>query len=282
MFPSGYPVLCSSGRAAIVLALSESNIGRRDLIGIFPYASHCVIDAVARLGTPLSGPTSIDADLRLVYHQWGFVQEAGLIQNTIEDCVDTLCIPGTDLFPGGGCFEIWSLPKIIGTTSGGVLWCKDEKTAKSARKLRDERGNGVARWIIRLLAKKFTTLYDYWQGAEGAAGSISRFQTGEIMMAINNWDTIVADRISKIKIAWPLAMEWLSMPDKRLPPVIPIPANVTESNLLEMGLLVGHRMIEKIESDGARKMIKVIPLPIHQDIPEYRLKELVIVLSKNE
>ena len=44
--------------------------------------------------------------------------------STIDDCVDSLCEIGTELFPTSNDFEIWSLPKILGTTSGAVLWCK--------------------------------------------------------------------------------------------------------------------------------------------------------------
>ncbi len=119
-FPTGFPVLCSSGRAALTMALEHSNQNRSDLVGLFPFASHCVIDAVARICTPLFGPTSVNANLRVVYHQWGYVQEYNLPKNTIEDCVDTLCVKGTELFPGGGSFEIWSLPKILGISSGGM------------------------------------------------------------------------------------------------------------------------------------------------------------------
>lgn len=144
MFPTGYPVLCSSGRAALVIALLESEVSRGDLVGVFPYASHCVLDAVSRVATPLSGPTAVAVALRVVYHQWGFVQETDLSKNTIEDCVDTLCVPGAAIFPGGGRFEIWSLPKIIGTTSGAVLWCRDSETAAKIRCFRDERGGGYS------------------------------------------------------------------------------------------------------------------------------------------
>ena len=232
MFPSGYPVLCSSGRAAITLALENSNASRRDLIGLFPYASHCVIDAVARISTPLSGPTAINSYLRIVYHQWGYVQEYNLPLNTIEDCVDTLCVKGTELFPGGGSFEVWSLPKILGTTSGGVLWCKDEKSARSIKSLRDNRKGALFQWILRLISKKNHRIYDYWQGAEVAALNVSRLQTGELYSAIKEWDKIVNDRIKKIDIVWHLAPDWLPKPVMRLPTVVPIIYDIQENLLL--------------------------------------------------
>ena len=92
--------LCSIGSSAIVLALEYSNAPRTDLVGLFPYASHCVIDAVERIGTLLSGPSSFDANLRIVYNQYGYVQKKISI-NIVEDCVDNLFRKETDLFPGG-------------------------------------------------------------------------------------------------------------------------------------------------------------------------------------
>ena len=47
--------------------------------------------------------------------------------NLIEDSADSLYLQNTELFKGNGKFEIWSLPKILGTFSGGVLLCKNIK-----------------------------------------------------------------------------------------------------------------------------------------------------------
>jgi putative PLP-dependent aminotransferase (TIGR04422 family) len=266
MFPTGFPVICSSGRASLALSLKYIRTGRSDLVGVFPYASHCVLDAVSRTATPLSGPTAIDAPLRLVYHQWGFVQDTSLPQNSIEDCVDTLCVPGTALFPGGGCFEIWSLPKILGTSSGGVLWCRDQKTADTIKIARDNRGGGVLPWAIRLIGMRNSQANLYWQGAEPALGCMSRLQTGEIIEAINNWDSIVTDRLKKLDLVWKHAIDSLVKPCKRLPPVIPVLSNLPEQEVLEMGISAGYRMFEQIKPDGVRCLVKVIPIPIHQDV----------------
>lgn len=266
MFPTGHPVLCSSGRAALALALVQSGVGRSDLVGVFPYASHCVLDTVSRIATPLSGPTATRATLRVVYHQWGFVQETNLPSNAIEDCVDTLCLPGTTLFPRGGNFEIWSLPKILGTSSGGVLWCRDQETADTIRDIRDQRGGGLLPWIIRLLGKVYPRAHLYWQGAESDMGCMSRLQTGEVLQAIGNWDAIVTDRVAKLEMVWPYAVSWLVKPLGRLPPVVPVECLFTEQEVSGMGITSGCRMFERINTDGGRCLVKVLPIPIHQDV----------------
>jgi putative PLP-dependent aminotransferase (TIGR04422 family) len=267
MFGRAHPVLCSSGRAALVLALLETGASRSDLIGVFPYASHCVLEAVSRVATPLAGTTVSKADARIVYHQWGYVQETGLTEKVIEDCVDTLCMPGAELFPAGGKFEIWSLPKILGAASGGVLWCRDARTAERVRALREARGGGVLQWAIRLLSYRFPAAQAYWQGAEGASGYVSRLQTGDIWAALLNWEAIVADRKKKLDLVWPFAVDWLSKPSDRLPPVVPVSVDLPESALRSMGISSGYRMIEKINAGGDRQLARVVPIPIHQEVP---------------
>ncbi len=281
MFPSGYPVLCSSGRSALVLALIESGLFRSDLVGVFPYASHCVLDAISRVATPLAGPTATtSARLRVVYHQWAYVQETNLPKNCIEDCADTLCTVGTTLFPGGGRFEIWSLPKILGTTSGGVLWCRDEETADRVRSLREDKGGGLCNWILRLLALKYPGVYLYWQGAEASFGRVSCLQTGEILAAVLQWDAVVADRLKKLNMVWPLGVEWLQRQPNRLPPVVPLSRDLlSDSTIQRLGISSGYRMIERVESDNGRSMIKVLPVPIHQEVPVSWLQRIINRLS---
>ena len=122
MFPSGSPVICSSGRAAINIALHYLNQKRNDVIGINSYTSHCVLDAISRIATPVKwNAKNNEIKTRLIYHQWGYVQKEIINIDTIDDCVDSLCEIGTELFPTSKNFEIWSLPKILGTSSGAVL-----------------------------------------------------------------------------------------------------------------------------------------------------------------
>lgn len=278
MFPSGYPVLCSSGRSALYLALSLSGASRKNYVGVFPYASHCVLDSISRIATPSTGVTAYSANLRVVYHQWSFVQERGLASNTIEDCVDTLCTPGAKLFPGGGDFEIWSLPKIIGTTSGGVLWCRSKDKALQVKKIRDRQGSSFFQWILRLLSKNSPLIYNYWQGAESVTGRPSLFQTGEINSAISKWNDFVEDRRKKLNLIWPFAINELEKPIDRLPPVVPVISEMKESQIYQLGITSGYRMFEIIEKDGSRKMIKVLPIPIFNEVEETWLKDITELL----
>jgi putative PLP-dependent aminotransferase (TIGR04422 family) len=282
MFPSGYPVLCSSGRAALNLVLTQKGANRGDFVGVFPFASHCVLDSISRIATPLCGPTSLEASLRVVYHQWGFVQEEFLSSNSIEDCVDTLCLPGTKLFPGGGGYEIWSLPKILGTSSGGVLWCRDKDAADAIKAKRDQRGGGFLGWVMRLLGYQFPSTQKYWHGTESSIGGVSLLQTGEILHAIKNWDMVVKDRIIKLEMVWPYAVKWLQKPHNRLPPVVPVECTLTDEEVLECGISTGYRMFERVDKYGGRQLIKTLPIPIHQDISLDKFAFMITQINRSK
>lgn len=275
-FGGGVPVLLSSGRAALYIALLVNEVTRKDLIGTFPFASHCVLDAISRLATPLCKGNISEAALRIVYHQWGYVQENHLPSNTIEDCVDTLCMEGAKIFPSGGAFEVWSLPKILGTSSGGILWCKDMETANKAKKIRDSRGSGLLLWLLRIYGGKKSHLY--WQGAECVYGAVTKLQTGEMLLKINHWDDIVEKRIKNMEMVWPKAVSKLIKPTNRLPSVVPIESNCPESLLSANGLSSGFRMFDQISDGGIKISKRVVPIPIHQDVSPLWLDKILQIV----
>lgn len=276
MFKGGSPVLFSSGRAALAHALMISGLARGDKAGVFPFASHCVLDAVSRIATPAA--VGRDTSLNVVFQQWGYIQHLGLSSRDVEDCVDSLLVPGGKLFPGGGGFEVWSLPKILGTTGGGVLWCRSAEAASALRQLRDGRKGSSLLWGLRLLGMHSSLLHAFWQGAEALLGRPSRLQTGEILAALDVWGEIVADRQKKLDLAWALAPQWLRRPADRLPCVVPVELSngASGEQLARLaGISSGTRMIEHAGLAGTSALTRVLPIPIHQDVTCMRLGEMI-------
>ena len=126
--------------------------------------------------------------------------EARSVNNIIEDSVDSLYIPGSELLSQGGVFEIWSLNKILGTTSGGVLWCRNKEDAERIRKKVTYGPYIIFQWLLRLLSIRIKTLYNYWNAGENGYLGISIFQSNEIYNKILNWEMLVDDRINKLKM----------------------------------------------------------------------------------
>ena len=271
LFPDAVPVVTSSARVALVLALRHVGLSRPDTVALFPYASHCVIDATGWVATPV--PQDYATQTRIVLHQWGVVQaETSPVDGQcIEDAVDTLCAPGTSLMPRGGRFEVWSLPKILGTLWGGVLWCTTEDDAQFLRLARDQGSAGIQSWALRLAAQSFSAVYGLWRGIELEAGRPSRLQCGELALAINRWDQIWHSRKEKEALLAPWRTPYATVYPNRLGPVVPMPAEKRFQELCrELGLLIGYRHIQ----DSTGVLRQVMPVPIHQDISLEQVSEM--------
>jgi putative PLP-dependent aminotransferase (TIGR04422 family) len=277
LFPTGHPVLFSSGRAALAIVVAQLGLGRTDKVDIFPYASHCVLDAVSRRAMPELRARS--ASLRIVYHQLGFVQEEGLAGPVIEDAVDTLCIPGTPLFPAGGAFELWSFPKVLGTLGGAVMWCRSREDADSLRHLRTQAGGQLRQWMLRALGARSTTAHLWWQGAEPALGRPVALQLGELKSALRDWGAIVERRRENLAAAQSLIPSWLKLTAGRLPCAVPAEAADGASIAREFDLSAGMRHFERV-SDGARELVRLLPVPVHHQMPRDWIAALVGRLGK--
>lgn len=258
MFPSGFPVICSSGRVALYIAISETKYDRTKKFKLFPFASHCVLSTVGRLTNPY--PYKPKSQTDVIYHQWGVPFNCNYTPS-IEDSVDSLYERNTSLFKGGAKFEIWSLPKILGTSSGGILWCRKEKDAILIRSKMNNKKGIIFSWILRLLSYKFPFFYSLWEGSEKGYKGLSRFQVNEICNQIKLWDELVKNRKKKLN----LFKKYSILKDKslggRLPSCLPIKTNISQQKLNKLGFSTG---IRHFLTDTALE--KVFPLPIHQDV----------------
>ena len=267
MFPSGYPVLCSSGRVALYIAVIESKLVREDKIKLFPYASHCVINTISRLTTPISH--EFESPNEIIYHQWG-INYTKKCKPIIEDSVDSLYERQTPLFNSGANYEIWSLSKILGISSGGIIWCKNKSDAiRIKNKMKSEKYVFIS-WILKLLSFKSNIFYEYWEGTEYGYKGLSLFQRNEIYNSIKLWDKLVKDRKQKLRLFIKNSILKGQKIRGRLPCCLPILTKLTEEEIEKMGFSVGLRHYY----DG-KTLKKVFPLPIHQEVDSIFLSNVV-------
>ena len=280
MFPSGYPVLFSSGRSALVAVLKFLGYSRSDHIGVFPYASYCVLESIARVATP--SKASIYHDANIIYHQWGYSQIYPYAYNPIiEDSVDTLVRPSTELFVANSNYEIWSLPKIIASVGGGVLWCKSEASATEIRLLRDQTHNAFIIWLLRLFGYKSHFFNLLWHSLESSHGCPSKFQTSEINLGLIQWDSLVKDREEKLRLCSQFIPSWLEISYDRLPSVVPVVLkDDTDVDALcsQLNICTGLRHFCRYTSSGSVDLVPVLPIPIHQDVPISKLRLMLSTL----
>lgn len=279
-FPTGYPVLCTSARVAIVLVLKALGLKRLSSVRSFPYASHCLLDAISRVATPIPIHDGMVANARIVNHQWGHVQRVNN-QNEIliEDAVDTLCEIGTALFPNGGDFEVWSLPKILGTTSGGVVWCRDAVVADQVRLLRDESGPSALCALTRLAGRSKPIFHHLWQGGECEFGAVSHFCLGELGAAVDDWSEISAKRKQNNDVLDGYKLDGLVVLPGRLPSVVPLPLEMCTLDFYSKYFHIGKRHISCFRN-GKDVVHPVLPLPVHHEVSQEYLKVFVEEIAK--
>ena len=279
LFPgTGHPVAVSSGRSGLAMALGLMGLTRPDLVRVPPYASHCVLEAVSRVATPLAAAASAPAAAQVIYHQWGYVQDRVPGDGeAVDDACDSLCDPGARLFPADGRFEIWSLPKIVGARGGGVVWCRNENDAARLRDMRDTRHRGaLAQWMLRIGARRFPPLGDYWAGRETLCGYPVRGAVADMLAAIEDWRDLARIRRARLELTRSCRPDWLRPGEARLPCVVPLePGADLEQRLRELGIETGLRHFERARNDGSVELVKVLPLPIHQDVPDAVLERAV-------
>ena len=277
LFPDAVPVLFSSARAGMSASLELLNVSRPDIVWCPPYSSHCVLESVSLRATP-SVTDSRNARVALIYHQWGFVHKHNLPSGVtiIEDAVDTFFLPGTNPFAVGGRFTLWSLPKAIATTWGGVVFCRDEEDAKVLRAIRAGRSSGEKLQAILRMASDFSSLAGrYWHGGESLNGGLPDFSLRQIEFALTKIGSIAVHRESLLEYVDSRNISF-QIEKGRLPSNIPIepPSNAENwwggEGIFSAGLL--NLNVSHDYSIEAWK--KVAPLPVHQDVLESELSML--------
>ena len=127
-------ILMPSGRASISLLIKYFKTNRSHIVFAPKWTSHCVWDMITRFANP-SIDCSEKCDTIIAVHKWGNIEKLSkqYAANIIEDSVDSLIINSKSLFPNNGDFEIISLPKIIGSYTGGLILVKNKEKANSLR-----------------------------------------------------------------------------------------------------------------------------------------------------
>lgn len=137
-YKSKYCVLTSSARVGILLILKFKKFNRSKIIKIPKWSSHCLYDAIGSL-TNISCIDDKKNNCELIVHQLGntfnYQRKTSLI---IDDSADSL--PTEDFVPflNSKFSEVISLPKIIGSYSGGIILTNNKKLfldLKSKQKL---------------------------------------------------------------------------------------------------------------------------------------------------
>lgn len=270
IFPDAVPVLFSSARAGLSATLQLLQVGRPDIVWCPPYSSHCVLESISRFATPTTTDVA-KAKVALIYHQWGFVHRHELASETtvIEDAVDTFFLPGTNPFAGRGRFALWSLPKVIGSTWGGVVFCRTHDDAEKLRAVRDERSGQLFQAMLRMASDHSMVAAKYWHGYESMNGGLPDFSLRQIKERLGHIPDIAKQRLRLLDIVRSAKIK-VQLDEGRLPSNIPLkPMPQLDKWWGSTGIFsAGMRSMNLKRNFSKDAWGRVAPLPVHQDISE--------------
>tara|TARA_B100000579_G_scaffold423185_1_gene426059 strand:- start:207 stop:1151 length:945 start_codon:yes stop_codon:yes gene_type:complete len=273
----GHPILVSSGRVAITLFLISLNLKKNDKVRLFPFASHCVKEAVLRVCIP-SYKAKISKNLvNIVYHQYGFINKNKTKGKIFEDAVDSLVKKNGKIFNSGGDFEVWSLNKILGSFGGAILWCKNKQVANKIKSIREKRKNYTnISWLLKLLSCNINSLNSLWYTIETYGGPVPKWALNQIVSDINTWDKLIKDRKKKLYIFKDLIPKWAQINQSRLPCALPVEISSKKiSHIKKLGMKYGERHF----LTNNNKLKKVFLISIHQDVSLTTLEKIKKILD---
>ena len=285
MYPDSNPVLFSSARAGLYALVRHLELTRADLVWSPRFSSHCVIDAIARRATPSTWFRPDKLSAVLLIHQWGFLHKlpSPVSIPVIEDSADGLIRPGSAMFASGGRFELISLPKILGCFGGGVVFCRHEADADRLRRVQADEGISPARvqFLLRLMSGMSRSALTYWLGAEAENKGVVAPVLRDIMLALDRLDSVIEDRKEKIAILSDLSPKWLPESADRFPSNFPVEFSPQLLDaLLGSGFPVDSRHFNSGCSTDDQDWIKVIRVPLHQDMPLAQVEQIALKARK--
>ena len=268
-FSNANAVLMPSGRSALSLILQHLGLTRPDLVFIPPYSSHCIINAVGYVGTPIPA-LSDNIKSAICFHQWGYVHKLKTCALIIEDSVDSLITSSAGLFPNDGRYEILSLSKIYGALSGGIILCQNAEDAQNLRKMREARQQlKFPHFMMRVMSFMNSNVYGYWNTTEPLNGFIPRALRANIWKRLGVIDKIIADRHAKIRLLEKSSIKTaLPLSEGRLP----ICWAVAKKDLPATSPLSDEIIRHIQEAPASNKLIEVYPVPLHENITIEQIK----------
>jgi putative PLP-dependent aminotransferase (TIGR04422 family) len=276
-FPITEPVLFSSARAGLSVVLQQLGLSRADMVWTPGFSSHCVLDAVSRVCTPQ--PIAADGvAAALIYHQWGHSHQANFPPQVrlIDDLADTFFVPGTSPFVNDSDYALWSLPKVIGTLAGGVVFCRRAEDAAALRAVRATRPMSVLQAFLRWRSKKSELASRYWNGAEAAQGDLIPPLRRQVMRRLREFNRVAHERLAVLRrVSSNLCLVFERQ--GRLPSNLPIAVPDRWETVWGPNGLVssGLRFFNAARSSPAARWIRVAPLPVHIDVAVSHLQEIL-------
>ncbi len=279
-------VLVPSGRAAISLLLKHHKIGRSHSCYSPPFSSFCVWEAIGRHCNPTI-QFNEKVDVALAVHKWAEVYKLPKKSKAlvIEDSVDSIFKDSSSLFPNNGQYELISLPKTIGTYSGGLILIRNKQLTTTLREgLKGNIELGIYQSRLKYLsAKKLNAKYSDWSLMEHLNTSIDENGLNNISTNLKNYTlnrSLILERIERLSGVNHLLNKIAntSLKKGRCPSVLTIPMKFIQKQAVTTDFMIrnksSHFRFENLEFSPH------LLLPLHLGISNRRFNLYLNQLQK--
>ncbi|EQC43296.1 putative PLP-dependent aminotransferase [Bacteriovorax sp. Seq25_V] len=264
IYPNTFPVLFSSARASIPAILELYNKGRNDQIFTAPYSSHCVLEAISRKSTPT---LNYKANLSFNYHQLGFVFANLPSEIIVDDRADSFIFNSENIFKHSA-ISLISLPKVLGTFSGGLCLCQSIEIANELKNIRDYNFDySFLKYITKSLSyyRKHPFL-QLWHGIESVPSRLHEFALNNISEKLNSFHSfseLRKNNIETLKDIIPIKQNDISFPSA-------IPFRATQDIIQyfkQYNIEIEKRFFNSSLDWALPKLEQLHLLPVHHEIP---------------
>ncbi len=156
-------IVVPSARAGISLIIKYLKLERENEIFVNKWSTRCVLDTISSFSNPTTNIKSANAFI--INHTWGDEKKLNLKKKKIiEDSADSIHLSPKSFFINDSKFEVISLPKIIGTYAGGVIFFKDKKFKNFIKEIKFDHKLSLNQSKLKFkFSQTFQEKYAHWQ-----------------------------------------------------------------------------------------------------------------------
>jgi putative PLP-dependent aminotransferase (TIGR04422 family) len=270
--------LFPSARSALSAVLSFESITRNHLLYAPKWSSHCVWDILARYGNPCAN-YSKDIDVTLNVNKWGLPfnnSSKSILQ--VNDSVDSIFINNTELFRGSN-YELISLPKTIGSFSGGLLMVKDTSIGDYIDELRQSSNITLAENQQQLKIDMLTSIERLisWEEFDWRNFIIKQQALTNIGHCMKNYaiaQGVIKTRLTQVRNS--MNIDYLNLAPSRLPCVLPIKLS---PSLVDFPTELMNRMFNFSQKNECSTFETASLLPLHIGISDKEFDKFMTIFA---
>lgn len=273
-------LLFPSARSCIGAVIEFHNLGRNNEVYLNKWVSGCLFSSVGLYTNPTINFKK--PDILIFNNLWGVHQKIfkkinfGKKTKLIDDSCDTIILNKNSAFPNKSDYEIFSLPKIIGSISGGIIISKNQKFLDFCLKRQKKNKEfGILQSKLKFLYNSKKTKYDFrYNEAQNSYTEINSLI--DIFNKLKNYELNKSLAIKRSQILKKIVKFEKDL--DRIGPAIAIDKNkFKKKNTLDKYFIFRHKLFNYKNNYSKKFLI----FPIHFKIHNKRFNSLIKKLREN-